>query len=247
MNRTPQCVLRVWLGLIFLLWLPLARGMSDFDKGVAEYAAGHYSEAAASFEQELTQGRPTVGALYNLGNARYRNGEIGRAIAAWRFAERAAPGRRDIHANLDLARSRLSLPGASSSSAWVRRFPPGFWAVLAAIGTWIWTILLLVCRWRPAMAHRLRRPVAGLGAATVILLLVYSVALAIGRSSPDAVVVVRGTGARFGPVEESPVALPLGDGTEVRIEEERGDWVRVLDANGHGGWLPRDQVVQIPD
>jgi len=239
--------LAVLICFLAMAWVPGALGQADFDRAVASYSGGRFSEAAVLFEKALTNGGPSVGVLYNLGNARYRNGEVGRAIAAWRLAERASPGRRDIRANLDVARRQLGVPAPSVWTGWVRRLPPGLWAVLAAMATWTWTVLLLLCRRRPMMAVRLRQPVAALGAVTVLLLLGYSVAQAIRRSSPDAVVVVRGTGARFGPVDESPVALPLGDGAEVRVEEEHGNWVRVLDANGHGGWLPRDQVVQIPD
>lgn len=242
--------LRSWiLGLVLLLgggfWNAWAA--SDFDRGVEAYSAGRFVESAAHFERDLTNGRPTLGGLYNLGNARFRNGEIGRAIAAWRLAEHVAPSDGAIRHNLALARKQVAGGGVAEWTGWLRRFPPGPLAVVSAVSTWAWCVLLLVLRVRNRNPARLRTWAGWIGAFTVVLLTLYSLTMAAWRSAPNGVVVVRDSAVRFGPVEESPQAFVLPDGAEVRIEEERGNWLRIVDARGQAGWMPSEALVRIPE
>lgn len=235
---------RRWL-LVFLCACPAVFGASEFDRAIEAYEKGSYFEAATSFERLLTNGPPTIGALYNLGNARFRNGEPGRAIAAWRQVERASPRRLDVKANLSFARRKMGLPEPPAWAGWIGMLSVTEWAVAAAVVAWIWTALLFVCRTRVALAMRLRGLVAATGLLTIVLLAGYSAALAVRSSEMNAVVIARGAGARYGPVEESQVSQPLADGAEVRVEEEHQGWVRVVDSAGRGGWLPVDQVARI--
>lgn len=236
------------LGFVLGVFLLVGRvsAQSDFDRGIAAYSAGRFHESVGHFERALTNGRPSVGVLYNLGNARFRNGEVGGAIAAWRLAERAAPGRGEIRRNLELARRQLGAGPGLEWTRWVRRLPPRRWVIPAAIAAWSWAILLLLATGGKDRTGRLRKWVNRLGIATILLLFGYSVSLAGTRAAPDAVVVGQGVAARFGPVDESPVAFPLPDGAEVRVDEVRGPWIRIVDSFGHVGWLSAGHVVRIP-
>jgi tetratricopeptide (TPR) repeat protein len=243
--KTSSSILFRFTFGVVLLAIRLA-AQSDFDRGITAYSVGRFQESVGLFERALTNGRPSVGVLYNLGNARFRNGEVGKAIAAWRLAERAAPGRGEIQRNLELARRQVGSGSGPDWTPWVRRLPPRRWAVPAAVAAWSWAILLLIGLGRDDRAGRFRKWMNRLGAVTILLLLGYSVSMAAVRSAPDAVVVGTGVAARFGPVDESPVAFPLPDGAEVRVDEVRGPWIRIVDSFGHVGWLSDGQVIQIP-
>ena len=235
------------LGLVLVAFLLAGRvvAQSDFDRGIAAYSAGRFQESVGHFERALTNGRPSVGVLYNLGNARFRNGEVGKAIAAWRLAERADPGRGEIQRNLELARRQVGAGPVPEWTRWVRLLPPRRWFVPAAIAAWSWAILLFLGTDSDDRTGRFRKWMNRLGIATILLLIGYSVSLAGTRAAPDAVVVGQGVAARFGPVDESPVAFPLPDGAEVRVDEVRGPWVRIVDSFGHVGWLSVGQVIRI--
>lgn len=252
MRNPSGWTLRAWAWLwALLVGLGLGAGRlgaaSDFDRGLESYAAGRFAEAAGFFERDLTNGRPTLGGLYNLGNARFRNGEPGRAIAAWRLAEHAEPSDAAVRYNLRLARTQVSGEGSADWAGWLRRFPPGRFAVPAALSTWIWCGLLLVLRVRSQVSRSLRTVSSWIGSLTVVLLALYSVSIAGWRAAPDAVVVVRDAVARFGPVDESPQAFVLPDGAEVRVDEVRGPWLRIVDGRGQAGWMRNESLVRIPD
>ena len=75
-----------------------------FDTANKLYEEGKFAEAAAAYES-LVQSRQVSAALYfNLGNAWFKSGQIGRAIAAYRQAEQMTPRDPDLRANLQFAR-----------------------------------------------------------------------------------------------------------------------------------------------
>src|SRR5262245_64763429 len=79
--------------LAFLAGLPVraADMASDFDAANKLYEQGRFSEAAAAYEKLLKAGAPPEAIHFNLGNAWFKAGQIGRAIAEWRRAERSSP------------------------------------------------------------------------------------------------------------------------------------------------------------
>jgi SH3-like domain-containing protein len=61
---------------------------------------------------------------------------------------------------------------------------------------------------------------------------------------PNAAVAGKEVSARFGPLDESDIAVNFPDGTEVRVEQSRNGWVRVVDAEGRSGWIQGLQVAR---
>ena len=72
----------------------------------ALYEDGRYEQAARSFQQLVDKGYGDPVLYYNLGNAYFKQGDIGRAILNYLRAERLAPRDDDIRTNLDFARSQ---------------------------------------------------------------------------------------------------------------------------------------------
>jgi SH3-like domain-containing protein len=60
-----------------------------------------------------------------------------------------------------------------------------------------------------------------------------------------AVVTQREVVMRLGPFEESQSALTLKDGAELRILDEKADWLQVTPGNEAVGWVPTRAVDQI--
>jgi tetratricopeptide (TPR) repeat protein len=238
--------LRLAVKLVLMLWAVLrAVGQSDFDRALAAQAAGRFREAATLFERVLADDGPRVGTLYNLGACRFRNGETGRAVATWLKAARAAPRDRAVGTALAIARTRTGVAPPPAWAGWLDFLRIDEWGGVALVVAWTWAGLIMLGRRGARMAVALRLPMTAAGFLAVLSLILYSAALAWRRASPDAVVVVKGAGARYGPLEESPVATSLPDGAEVRVEEELRGWVRVVDARGMGGWLPGDQLERV--
>ena len=95
------------VGAALVIVLCLAAGVPAQD-GVAAYRAGDYAAASEAFAAAVEQ-RADAATLYNLGNALYRQGELGRALVAWERARIANPRDAEINANLALVRGKLGL------------------------------------------------------------------------------------------------------------------------------------------
>src|SRR5207249_8839840 len=115
------------------------------------YEQGKHSEAAANYEKLIQTGWVSAALYFNLGNALFKSGQIGRAIAAYRQAEQLAPRDPDVRANLQFARNQAQGP-TLSPSRWqhgLGKLTLNEWTLLASGAVWLWFLLLAASQWRP--------------------------------------------------------------------------------------------------
>src|SRR5262245_50565847 len=113
----PKC-LSAFFGCAFalaLLFLSSAHAASEsagppFDSANLLYEQGKFAEAASAYQSLLKSGRTSAAVYYNLGNAFFKAGQIGRAIAAYARAEQITPRDPDLRANLQFARNQVQGP-----------------------------------------------------------------------------------------------------------------------------------------
>jgi hypothetical protein len=230
--------------ILATLFMGSAWAASDFDQARKAYEQGDQEAAVAGFERAL-QGAPGgVGVLYNLGNARFRQGEMGRALAAWRQAQWITPRDPALRHNLDLICRRLGQPEVP---LWKRGL--GFltldeWAVSAVLLVWAWSGWQIFVGIRPGLADSGSGVRRVLGVSAAFVLGAWLSAWVSIHRGPNAAVAGKEVAARFGPLDESDIAVNFPDGTEVRVEQSRNGWVRVVDAEGRGGWIQGLQVAR---
>ena len=80
---------------------------SDFDIANAAYADGRYEEAATLYQAMIDE-QPDAVLYYNLGNARFKQGELAQAIINYERALRLKPNYKDAQYNLAFAQSRIT-------------------------------------------------------------------------------------------------------------------------------------------
>lgn len=219
-----------------------------FDAAARLYEQGRYEQAAAMYAELLTNGVVSPAVLFNLGNAWFQDGQLGKAIAAYRRARALAPRDAAIRANLHLARSRLP-PGVASSRGLLIRvqelLTANEWG-LAALGAAVASGLLLLLReitprWRPPM----RTLTWWSGGVAALTLAAAAGSVWTGRRV-DAVVVEPEVTVRYGPLKEAQEAFELPDGAEVSVRDRKDDWLMVRDSGGREGWLERSRVMVLP-
>ncbi len=219
---------------------------AGFDAANKSYAEGKFTEAASAYETLLKSGRASGAIYFNLGNAYFKAGQMGRAIAAYHAAELLTPRDPDVRANLQFARNRVQGPTLTPGvvQRWLRTLTVNEWTVIAAIGLWAWLLLLAVRQWRPGLKPLLRPCSLGLGLATG-LVCVCLVAAWLNRTARTAIVVAPEAIAHQAPLEEAePVpAFTLHDGAELRILDQKNDWFQVSTDARRVGWLKRDQLL----
>src|SRR5262245_52588339 len=146
---------------------------SSFDAANRLYEQGKFADAAGTYEK-LAQSSPASATLYfNLGNSWFKAGQLGRAIAAWRLAERLEPRDPSLRFNLAFARKKVTGSEAPTGSVWNRALKAltvNEWTGLASAGLWVWFLLLTAREWRPAWRRALSGYTATVGIAAAVLI-----------------------------------------------------------------------------
>lgn len=216
-----------------------------FDAANRLYEEGKFAEAAAGYDQIVQGGRVSPALYFNLGNAWFKSGHLGRAIIAYRRAELLSPRDPDVRANIQFARNQVQGPTLPTNPGrrWLGQLSLNEWAVLAAAAVWILFLLLAAAQWRPLLAPSLRTPTILSACAAVFLGGCLGAGLYQDRSFRLAVVIKPEAIVRNGPLDVSQTAFSAHDGAELQVLDQNNDWLQVTAGALRVGWIRRDQVL----
>lgn len=216
------------------------------------YEEGHFSEAAQSYQQLVDIGVEHSNLYYNLGNAYFKLGELGRAILNYKRAAQLNPRDGDIHSNLELARSqrtdRYEQTDTSALSLLVTF--TSTWLTLdetALIALTLWGLLILLLLIYRHSRASLRRAVQNslllITPLFILALLSLSGRLYLEQTKPQGVIISQSVDITSGPGEQYVTQFTLHSGAEVILIEKRGTWARLsLPGDQLQGWVPAETV-----
>jgi tetratricopeptide (TPR) repeat protein len=222
---------------------------SDFEQANLLYEQGQYEEAAAAYQAILERGRTSAALHFNLGNARFRQGQLGQAIAHFRLAQRLDPRDPDVIANLRFARQQATGTGSVQPGRLGRRLQwlsLDEWTFLSTASVWCLFGLLALARFRAPLQARLRPWLVVTAAVSLLLIATTFLAWNTVRNQATAIAVQPEVQVRYGPLEESRVHFTVRDGTELSAGDRLEDWVQVTDAARRTGWARRSDLVLLP-
>lgn len=232
-----------WIAAVNVL--PAADAATEFDQANKLYEGGKFREAAEGYRKILATGNTSTPLLFNLGNAQFKAGQIGQAIAAYRQAAEFSPRDADLNANLQFVRGRVT--GPTMKPNWLQRSVESLtaneWTLLAAVPVWLWLGLLAVRQLKPALRQPLRTATLTTAIASLLACGALAVALNYRLNEKTVVVTTRDAVARFGPFAESQSAFTANDGAELRLIDAKDDWVQVTDGGKTFGWLKTNAVI----
>jgi tetratricopeptide (TPR) repeat protein len=222
------------------------------------YEAGQYAQATQAYEQLASQGFADGALFYNLGNAHFKQGNLGQAILNYRRAQQYSPRDPDIAANLALARSLTADQGErvdgggllSQIGRAVQNRLTLNEVAMVALGSWIvfvFSLLLWGSARRGGAWHRrvsaISMVLAVLFAASVLAL---GSSLYVDNRSSDGVIVASELDVTSGPGTQYVTEFTLHSGAEVSLIETQGNWVRLaFPGNDLEGWVPASGIEAI--
>ena len=168
--------------------------------------------------------------LYNLANAYFLEGQIGRAILNYNRAQLLAPDDPDIAANLNFARRQAGL--FTEQQSWVKQascyLSMNEWSWLGSMGLFAACALIVAMRVYPA-----QRSYLGLltGIAMVALLVAGVAIVTQSDTLHRAVVTEKDAVARISPFESARSAYFLSMGEEVTVEKTPW-WISICRKSG---------------
>ncbi|MDD5504325.1 MAG: BatD family protein [Candidatus Omnitrophica bacterium] len=244
----------------FLLSLSACACAADFTeerklyvKSNVDYARGDYEKAVSGYKEILNKGLESGALYYNLGNAYFKNNDLGRAIANYLLALKLMPRDHDLMSNIEYARSlvknnirpphrgplmnqvfRLSSKLTLDAAAYIFIFLYYLFAL---------AVLALVFKTRG------KRFLICLVWASGVLLTIFSFVfycnLKQNYLDKKAVVVNQGLEARFEPFDTATVYFLLDTGQEVSIVDHGQGWIRVKRPDGRQGWVKKDGIEKV--
>lgn len=242
------CPVLVLTVLMFSHPVSAADVSADFAAANKLNAEGKFTEASAAYDAILKSGAQSPALLFNAGNAAFKAGHLGKAIAAYRQASLLTPRDPELRANLAFVRNQVQ--GAtlreSSWQKWVGSLTLNEGAMLTAVFLWSMFGLLALRQLKPALAPRLRTPTRLAVALTVFSGAILGLQAANHFNSAIAVVTVADAPACTGPYEGAQRVFSARDGAELTVVDRHDDWVQVVNSAGQQGWLSRKQAEVLP-
>ena len=214
---------------------------ATFDEANRVFAEGRYGEAAKTYETLISEKGYSAPLLFNLGNAYFRDGQIGAAILSYERAQLLAPNDPDIEANLNFARRQAGL--FVQQPSWIhdaaRFFSMNVWAALGSAALILLCGLIVASQFYPR--HRLYvRLFTGVAA---LALCAAAVGIALQLDTLDrAVVTSKEAVARISPFDAAKSAFVLSAGEVVEIEKRHGDFLLVENRDRRSGWVSKGEV-----
>lgn len=226
-----------------------------FARANVAFQSGKFDEAAKAYEAIVVSGQTSVAIYYNLGNAHFRNGSVGKAVLAYERALKLDPSDEDVTHNLALARlravDRIEPVPEFFLVSWIRRtnaiIPVSVSKVLFLV-SWIvvfagLTMLLLtpsmsILRWSRAVF-------LGSAAAALLFGILWGAQSTTLREENGAVICAPTVTARSAPDPKSVDAFVVHEGLKVRVTDQVDDYAKITLADGKVGWVKSTEVEKI--
>ena len=231
--------------LLLLTSLSAHASTTHWEAGNKAYIDGDYAKAIEEYGAIIEEGNYSEKLYYNLANAHFKQGEMGKAILYYNKALRIAPNEEDIRHNLAIAEAQTkdrivvipefflnrwmrSVRHSMSCTAWSVMSLAAF-ALVLAFG--LLFLLSSNIRWRKAGFY---------SAVCGALLFVATLSFAISSRNDmlthdEAIVMSSAISVKSSPDRSATDLFVLHEGTKVRILSEIDEWCEVVIADGKKG------------
>ena len=241
------------LGCLCLTSLPAVHAQvaspEVIQRSISAYDEGRFDEAVGALETLVAAEQANGHLLYNLGNAYYRDGQAGRAMASYLGARFYLPRNPDLRANLKFASEKLpdrleiSLDGWHSSVA--------FWLSSTTAREVWWTaawILALAFVWLAlCMLWPMLRQQMLVGWVLLSIGLALSGAGLVSQLGQQHWGAITAASAKVwsGPGEHNTVLFQLNEGAPFVVRQTQGGWYLIELSDGKKGWVASDPGVAL--
>ena len=233
---------------VFFASSTFAQSDAQFAKANQEYAAGHFKEAVDNYEALVRSGEWSANLFYDLGNAYFRAGDLGRAILNYERALALDRHHPETEANLRIVRdeARALELTPSTPERFLQFAGSNAFAIAAAIAFWtgIFSIAALIFAQRRTW-RAITLPILSLSIFVLAVFAVYEIGNG-KRGKALAIVTSDGVEARLATADNANSVLALPAGSEIKIVSRRGDWIYAALLNNLRGWIPAKSAEEVP-
>ena len=236
-----------------LMMLSTASFSNDLlKKAETAYEKREYKKAIESYEELVKEGYTSYKLYYNLGNAYYRNHQLGKAIYNYERAKKLNHNDEDVKNNLTLAYTKTidkievkeNFFISAVKTNVLSSFTTTTWAWMTIIASALFFLFLYLFIAGPnVFVKRLSFFVS------LVVLIGFFIIYFLGNSAKNAkeqnnfaIITATETKVHAEPTSTASSKFGLHEGTRVRIVELNADWILIKLENGNEGWLRLSDV-----
>ena len=218
-----------------------------WDAANTAYINSDYHRAIDAYRQLILRGYASDKLYYNLANAYFKEGQLGKSILFYRRALRLAPGSDDIRYNLSVAEARTKDNIEQIPEFFLTEWMRGVRHTMSCTAWSILSLAALVCALSLFLTYLLaqRLPLRKTGfygtlVAAAAFMLTSWFAVGERREMLDdtqAVVMSLSTAVKSSPDKSATDLFVLHEGTLVEITDRLDNWCEITIADGKKGWL----------
>ena len=216
-------------------------------KAEKAYGEKNYKEAIKAYEEILKEELTSYKLYYNLGNAYYKNNEIGKAIYNYELANKLQPNNQDVKTNLKIANEKTIDKIESKENFFIGAIKSGLVNSLSTSG-WAWcSIVSLIGALALAFLFFTSSQIAlkRIGFfLSVLSFIVFIMSMIMGFTALEdkqvtnfAIILNRESKIHEEPTVSSSSKFSLHEGTRVSVLESNPNWTNIKLENGNEGWV----------
>lgn len=239
--------------LVFVIGIINSTFSNDLLKSAEEaYDKKNYKEAIRCYEQLVKEGNRSYELYFNLGNAHYRNKEIGYAIYYYELARKINPNDKDIQINLGIASAKTIDKIDAKENFFINAVKSNVVNVVST-DTWAWLTVIIAFVMCVLFFVFIQSTVVWVKRISfvfsIILLVGLIVVYGFGNSALNskkenkfAIILAKEVKITNEPNATGSMKFSLHEGTKVRIVEANSDWVLIKIDNGNEGWVKQAEI-----
>ncbi len=218
------------------------------------YEKHEYALALEDYNKISDLGYYSAYLYYNMANAYFKSGKLGRAILFYEKAKRLMPQDSDLKTNLDYVKSLVQAQVAEPNrrnivirllKAPFRDFSLNTIAISALIFYLLFIALMITAIFNPVFAKKAKAIYAVVFLLFAVLAAVFAVRYYDEEIIRRGVVVEKNVECKYEPIDKSSEFFKLAEGQRVSIINTRDDWRQVRGIDGKAGWVKQDMVEEI--
>lgn len=217
-----------------------------FQKGNENYEAGNFDQAIEEYQKIVDLGIKNSKVFYNLGNAYFRNNQLGKAILNYRRALSLDPRDEDSIANLRFAKlftlDKIEEQRVNPLSNLLRFFL-NLWSVDELVILVSLSYYLCIGFGISILYRRSKKPLMMGLTIWLVVFVIFSFSLATKlyfNSVKSGVLIAPQAEVRSGPGGDYILQFAGHEGLEFQINGEAEGWYRISLPNGVKGWIPKE-------
>ncbi len=241
--------------VLFLSFTTLMAQNEELAKANSLYKKADYQGAAMLYEDIATRYGISPELYYNIGNAYFKAGEVGRSILNYERALRLAPNYDDAKTNLELAQTKVVDNIVQVPPFFVKRWIDSFIKLLSVdqwylVSVVVFVITLLCFLYFIFGNNLIIRRIAFYGAFILLVVAIISGVFGLTRRSElnnhNQAIIMSGTVViKSSPDKSGTDLFQLHEGTKVSIKSNLDEWTEIVVGNGNIGWLETKAIEKI--